>query len=165
MNHHFIYAKTGKADDSVAIHPHRLAARYRRFLALLDGKRSVAELATVSRPEEIQETIDYLVENGFIEKVGEQTNHDVLGSSDDPFLSASLTPDMFEEFKRRAVSQLEKSFGAVANTAAQRIAAAQTPAALRAALRDAEDMVASPQNSVSPDEVRALFKRIGANFI
>jgi len=165
MQTHIIYAKSSKASDRVATHPHRLPARYRRFLRLLDGKRSVAELATVSRPDEIEETIAYLLSNGFIEKVGEQSRPEALAESDDPFLAASLTPDMFEEFKQRAVTQIKERFGTRAREATRRIVAANTPAALRGALRDAEGLIESLGEGVDPAEVRAFFKRIGANFV
>lgn len=165
MQTHFIYAKSSKASDRVATHPHRLAARYRRFLLLVDGKRSVAELATVSRPDEIEETIAYLFANGFIEKVGEQSRPEVLADSEDPFLAASLTADMFQEFKQRAVAQLKERFGARARDAARSIAAAPTPAALRGALRDAEHLIGTQAEGVDPAEVRAFFKRIGGNFV
>jgi hypothetical protein len=100
MQKHFIYAKSAKGSDSVATHPHRLAARYRRFLALVDGKRTVAELETVARPAEITETLSFLIAHGFIEKIGERGHPEGFGPKEDPFLAASMTADMFEEFKR-----------------------------------------------------------------
>jgi|GEM_PF-2708489 len=165
MQNHFIYAKSEKAEDSVAIHPHRLAARYRRFLALVDGKRTVAELATVARPDEIGETLAYLIENDFIRKIGERPISDAVSETDDPFLSASMTPDMYEEFKRRAIVLLNAKFGRTAQRATERIGAARTPAALRAALRESEHLVGDPIGAVKPGEIRELFQRIGRNFV
>ncbi|MGA2551888.1 MAG: hypothetical protein ABSF50_17205 [Burkholderiaceae bacterium] len=165
MQKHHIYAKSAKGNDGVATHPHRLAARYRRFLALVDGKRSVAELETVARPEEITETLSFLITNGFIEKIGERNHPEGAASKEDPFLAASMTPDMFEEFKRRAVLQLDESFGIHARLASERISQASTPAALRAALRESERMMLAQQPKVDSAAVRALFLRIGRNFV
>jgi hypothetical protein len=165
MQKHFIYAKSPKGNDNVATHPHRLAARYRRFLALVDGKRSVAELDTVARPQEIIETLSYLIAHGFIEKVGERGLPEALDPQEDPFLAASMTADMFEEFKRRAVLQLDEKFGALARAASERISQAGTPADLRAALRESERMMSAQQPKVDPTAVREIFLRIGRNFV
>lgn len=164
MQKSFIYAKSAKGNDSVATHPHRLAARYRRFLALVDGIRTVAELDTVARPQEMTETLSYLIAHGFIEKIGERGQAEAFGPKEDPFLAASMTPDMFDEFKRRAVLQLEESFGVDAKAAVERINKAGTPAALRGALRDSERMMVAQPN-IDPSAVRALFLRIGRNFV
>ena len=165
MQNHFIYAKSGKAEDTVATHPHRLSARYRRFLALVDGKRTVAELATVARPEEISETLAYLIQHDFIRKIGERNISEALSDTEDPFLSASMTPDMYEEFKRRAIVLLNTKFDGAARRATERIGAARTPAALRAALREAEHLVVDENGTVDPVEIRVLFQRIGRNLV
>ena len=165
MQKHFVYAKSAKGNDSVATHPHRLAARYRRFLALVDGKRNVAELETVARPQEITETLSYLIAHGFIEKIGERGHPPAGDPKEDPFLAASMTADMFDEFKRRAVLQLDEKFGALAKAASERIREAATPPDLRAALRDAERMMITQQPKADPGAVRELFLRIGRNFV
>lgn len=166
MQNHFVYAKSAKGRDSVATHPHRLAARYRRFLALVDGQRSVAELETVARPHEMAETLSYLIANGFIEKIGERGQPEGLGQTqDDPFLAAALTPDMYDEFKRRAMVELEEKFGNPAATAVRRIGTARTPAELRAALREAEAMLTHQKSGLDPNAVRSAFQRIGRNFV
>ena len=72
---------------------------------------------------------------------------------------------MFEEFKSRAMAELKEHFGAAASDAAVRIAGAATPAALRNALREAENLIESRSERVDVDAVRALFKRIGGNFV
>ncbi len=165
MQNHFIFAKSAKGTDRVATHPHRLPARYRRFLALVDGQRTVAELATVARPNELLETLEYLIHNGFIEKIGEAPEAENLLFDDDPFSVVALTPEMFEEFKSRAVAQLRERLSSGASNAARIIQEATTPAELRAALRSVESEVGNAGGAVTADEVRQLFLRIGRNFI
>jgi hypothetical protein len=163
MDNHFIFAKTSKSDADLAPED---VSRYRRFLALVDGKRTVEELAQVARPDEITATIAWLLANGYIEKVGEaQSDKGLTTTAQDPFAAAALTEDMFSEFKRRAILQLTARFGAAADNAADRIEQANTPEELRSALRDAEGMIAGPAAPGEAAEVRELFMRIGRNFV
>jgi len=164
MNNHFIFAKTSKSDAHLA--SDEVTARYRRFLALVDGKRTVEALAQVARPDEIMETLEWLLANGYIEKIGEAPGDTGLTTAaQDPFAAAALTEDMFAEFKRRAILQLTARFGAAAENAADRIEQANTPEELRSALRDAEGMIAGPAAPGEAAEVRELFLRIGRNFV
>jgi hypothetical protein len=165
MDNHFIFARSAKTDSE--LHGTEAdQARYRRFLALVDGNRTVEELAQVARPDELVPTLEWLQQQGFIIKVGEApSDHGLTTAAQDPFAAAALTEDMFAEFKRRAVLQLKARFGAAADNAADRIMQAHTPEELRSALRDAEGMIAGPAAPLEAAEVRELFLRIGRNFV
>jgi hypothetical protein len=165
MENHFIFARSEKTDSEL-VGSEADCARFRRFLALVDGKRTVEELSQVSRPDELTNTLLWLEEKGFIVKVGEaSSDHGLTTPAQDPFAAAALTEDMFDEFKRRAVLQLKARFGAAADNAAERILQAHTPEELRSALRDAEGMIAGPAAPGEAAEVRELFLRIGRNFV
>ena len=165
MDNHFIFARSDKSESELS-GPEADYARYRRFLALVDGNRTVEELSQVARPDELVATLAWLEEHGFIIKVGEApSDHGLTTPAQDPFAAAALTEDMFAEFKRRAVMQLKARFGASADNAAERIEQAHTPEELRSALRDAEGMIAGPAAPHEAAEVRELFLRIGRNFV
>ena len=165
MENHFIFARSEKPESDLEGEESD-RARYRRFLALVDGQRTVEELAQVSRPDELTNTLQWLLEHDFITKIGEaSSDHGLTTPAQDPFAAAALTEDMFDEFKRRAVLQLRARFGASADNACERIVQAHTPEELRSALRDAEGMIAGPAAPGEAAEVRELFLRIGRNFV
>lgn len=136
--HTIIYGRTEAGEAVLAGKGAPLDARLRRFLGLVDGKRAVAELETVSRPSELHEILGILQNAGYIAKVGENrlAMSGVEMAQSDPFAAAAMTPQMFARLKYRAVTDLEKRIGAAAKPVCARIDAAATPAELRRALRE-----------------------------
>ena len=68
MDEKVIYRKTAKGQEEMATRAHRLPARERSVLVLVDGKRTGAELIEKSRHFGDSESfLDRLIETGFIE--------------------------------------------------------------------------------------------------
>src|SRR5271170_7459746 len=143
MRNNTIYGKTPKGEDPGETASDRLLPHFRRFLILVDGRRSVNELSTVARPDELNGILAYLTEQGYIVKVGMARDQEVFAKDEDPFSEVALTPDMFVEFKRRAIQRITERFGASASQASILIEAAATPGALRSALRESEGIMTS----------------------
>lgn len=159
MRNHYIFSRTVKGQTEMDAAAPQLEQRYRRFLALVDGRRTVAELSTVARPGEMVKTLAWLQEQGFIEKTGEGRQEI---DWDDPFSAAALTPEMFADLKRRAVTELPAKYGMQTHPLAERIDASQTPEDLRAVLRDAEGVIMAWDNA---DAVRQYLQRLGRNLV
>lgn len=140
MKRQFIYARTTAGQQALERGAAGPEPRHRRFLALVDGQRTIGELQTVSRPDELIRTLEDLLGFGLIEKVGEKRflMPGVEVSDTDPFAAAAMTPEMFVRIKRRAISDLDKRVGSAGAAVAQRLDACVTPAELRNALRAAE---------------------------
>ena len=64
-----IYRKTAKGHSEIETRAHRLSPRLRSALILIDGRRSDDEVRKLS-PQQADETLQLLVEQGFIEIIG-----------------------------------------------------------------------------------------------
>ena len=162
MNPLSIFSRTAKGEQEVQGSAELLERRFRRFLALVDGERSVAELRTVSRPSELDEVLNVLLEGGYIELSGAGTPGIGAAEDDDPFAAAALTPQMFGRIKARAAEDLGKRAGAAADPVINRILACDTPVALRVALRDAGAMLG---DTLGADAAREFLQGVGRNLI
>jgi len=166
MKPQYIYGKTARGEDEMRGDTHALNPRYRRFLSLVDGRRSIAELKTVSRPTEIDETLSVLLEQAYIEKVGEaEAGRSSFGMEDetgDPFAEAALTPEMFAQIKRRAVRDLRQRTETLVDPVVAQIEACETPETLRIALRAAGSLLAQ---SIGAQEAREFLQGVGRNLV
>ncbi len=166
MKPQYIYGKTAKGEDEMRGGTDALDPRYRRFLSLVDGRRSIAELKTVSRPSEIDETLSVLLEQAYIEKVGEaeagRSGFVLEGETDDPFAEAALTPEMFAQIKRRAVRDLRQRAATLVDPVVAQIEACETPEALRIALRAAGSLLAQ---SIGAQDAREFLQGVGRNLV
>jgi len=173
MKPQLIYAQTARGKQEMHGETHTLDARHRRFLGLLDGRRSIAELKTVARPSEIDATLGLLLEQGYIEKVGEvEASRSSFATDEqeqalpDPFAEAAMTPEMFVQIRRRALRDLRQRAGATADPVVTQIEncidACETPAALRIALREAEALLAKAIGDVA---AREFLQSVGRNLV
>ncbi len=161
MSNYIIYDQTEKG--RAAILAGTVTQPYLRFLQLVDGTRSVAELETVARPGELEQTIRYLIQQGYISKTSETTLSDFSVSNfTDPFSQAALTEDMFTELKRRAVDELLEKFGEHARPLIVKIQNCLTPQEMRACLRAAQNDIAGGPDA---EVVRQFVQRVGRNLV
>jgi hypothetical protein len=180
MDDGVVYAKSSKGVAEVAERTGGLSLSARRVLIMIDGKRSVRELAPLLKPGEIDGVIALLEAQGYIQRRSEP---------DDTFLAArtNVAPDAairspgpptldvptggheipeernlvtIDEAKRRAVRELHDRLGPDADLMATRIERCRTAEELRDRLREAERLVAGFLNeAAAQDFVRALRRR------
>jgi hypothetical protein len=172
MDEKLVYAKTAKGVAEVAARSGTLSLAARRVLIMVDGKRSVADLAPLARPGEIDGLLATLEAQGFIQRMqGAEAAaaRPAPRSSDVPTVAgvevhslgsepgeerALLTLD---EAKRRAVRALTDRLGPDAEAIAMRIEQARTADELRDRIREAERVVAGLLGQAAVAEfVRAL---------
>jgi hypothetical protein len=151
-----VYTKTAKGVAEVAARGGTLSLTARRILIMVDGKRSVAELAPLARPGEIDGLIATLEAQGFIQRMqgDDAAARPMARSLDVPTVAgvevhslgtepgeerALLTLD---EAKRRAVRALTDRLGPDAEVISMRIEQARTADELRDRIREAERIVA-----------------------
>jgi hypothetical protein len=175
MDGKLIYAKTPKGIAEVAARSAQLSMTARRVLIMMDGKRTIDELAVLVRPGEIEGIIGQLEEGGLAQKAGA----DADGGSDVPVVSSSepeadlapttatsvmddrdLNPMTLEEAKRRAVRELTDRLGPGAEVVAIRIENCRTIEHFRDRVREAERLVATALGAAAAqDYLRALRRR------
>ncbi|MGE5339824.1 MAG: hypothetical protein ACM3PU_18520 [Gemmatimonadota bacterium] len=163
-----VYRKTATGQIEVAARSGSLSLTTRRVLILVDGKRSIAELAPLLRPGEIESAIDTLVEKGYIEPVGTADTASVSSAAAPTVspgprtLSEVSDPSRFmsiDEAKRRAVRALTERLGPGADYIALKIEQCRGVDELRARLLDAERALVSALGERAAQEFRQALRR------
>ena len=165
MDGSLIYAKTPKGVAEVGARSAQLSMVARRVLIMMDGKRTVVELAVFVRAGEIDAIITQLESAGLAERAGEVAPRTVSApAAPAPAAVAAPVPDerdlapiTLEEAKRRAVRELNDRLGPEADVMAMRIEACRSIDEFRERVRDAERFVTAALGAAAAqDYLRAL---------
>lgn len=176
MNETLVYTKTPKGTTEVATRRGALSLVSRRVLIMIDGRRTVGELAPLLKPGEIDGVIATLESQGFVQRVGgELTRPSARASEAPPPAVATGTLEVntvmndgvdernlltLDEAKRRAVREISDRLGPDGDQMAQRIERCRNADDLRERLREAERLIAGFFNeAAAQDFVRALRRR------
>ena len=169
MDGTLVYTKTPKGIAEVSLRSAQLPMTTRRVLIMVDGKRSVDDLAVLLRPGEIDGVILQLETTGLIHRVLHSTSLDVptvFGRDDAmppaPAGSSSEDPNpmTLDEAKRRAVRELNDRLGPDAESLAIRIEQCRTIESFRERVREAERFVSAMNGpAAAQDYLRALRRR------
>lgn len=174
MDGTLIYAKTPKGVAEVAARSAQLSMTTRRVLIMMDGKRTLNELAMLVRPGEIDGIVTQLEDAGLAQKSQEESvpaeSAPINGTGAEaeapstvgaPMMDErDLTPMTLEEAKRRAVRELNDRLGPEAEVVAIRIENCKTIEEFRERVREAERFVSTALGTAAAQEyLRALRRR------
>ncbi len=175
MDEKLVYTKTAKGVAEVAARGGTLSLAARRVLIMVDGKRSVAQLAPLARPGEIDGLIATLETQGYIQRMqdaGAPAPRPAVRSPDVPTVAGVEVHSLgaepgeeralltLEEAKRRAVRALTDRLGPDAEMISLRIEQTRTADELRERIKEAERIVAALLGEAAVAEfVRALRAR------
>jgi len=164
LDDRLVYAKTARGIAEVGTRSDAVSLAARRVLIMIDGKRTLAELAPLSSTGDIGPIVEQLEAQGMVQLVsaGEPTNPptgpgavDAAEDLADERLVASL-----DALKRRAVRELSDRLGPDAEVMAVRIEHCRTTDDLRQRLLEAERLVAGMLGDAqAQDFLRALRRR------
>jgi hypothetical protein len=165
-----VYSKTPKGVAEIAARSAQLSMTTRRVLIMIDGRRSVDELAVLLRPGEIDAVVAQLESAGLIQRSSAGAALDVptvagreidaMPTTQGPTASEDGNPMTLEEAKRRAVRELTDRLGPEAQTLAMRIENCRTIEDFRERVREAERFVTVALGAAAAaDYLRALRKR------
>ena len=170
MDGSVVYTKTAKGIAEIATRTAQLSMTSRRVLIMVDGKRTVDELAALLRPGEIDAVITQLETGGLIHRhaaihaldvptvAGREV--DAMPVTQGPSGSEEANPMTLEEAKRRAVRELTDRLGPDAEALSLRIESCRTIEDFRECVREAERFVTGAMGSAAAAEyLRALRKR------
>jgi hypothetical protein len=159
-----VYAKTAKGAAEIASRSGDVSLAARRVLIMIDGKRTVGELAPLARTGEIGSIIEQLEQQGLVQLAA--------GGAPVAAPAPSLPPEpveevgedrpmpTFEAVKRRAVRELSDRLGPDAEVMAVRIEHCRNFDELRQRLHEAERLVAGMLGDAqAQDFLRALRRR------
>jgi hypothetical protein len=171
MDGTLIYAKTPKGVAEVATRSAQLPMTTRRVLIMMDGKRTLDELAMLVRPGEIEAIVTQLESAGLAHKssggapepalaIGRDGDGEAAPASGGMMDERDLTPITLEEAKRRASRELTDRLGPDAEVAAIRLENCRTIEEFRERVREAERFVAAALGqAAAQDYLRALRRR------
>jgi hypothetical protein len=171
MDGSIVYAKTPKGVAEVAARSAQLAMTTRRVLIMIDGRRTVDELAVLLRPGEIDAVMTQLEGLGLIHRNAPSHAIDVptvAGRELDAMppttqgapAGEDANPMTLEEAKRRAVRELTDRLGPDAESLAIRIENCRTIEDFRERVREAERFVTAALGATAAAEyLRALRRR------
>ena len=165
-----VYSKTPKGVAEVAARSAQLSMTTRRVLIMVDGKRTLEELAVLLRPGEIDAVITQLENAGLIQRNSATHAIDVPTVAGRVLESVAPTtqggapdeqnPMTLDEAKRRAVRELTDRLGPGAESLAIRIEGCKTIEDFRERVREAERLVTAALGpAAAQDYLRALRKR------
>ncbi len=163
-----VFKKTANGQAEVTARSGSLTMPMRRALIMIDGKRTVAELAPLLRPGEIDSVLAALLEKGYIEPAAADTPPVEPASppsiSPGPrTLSDVSDPNRFmsiDEAKRRVVRELTDRLGPEAEYLAIKIEQCGSVDELRERIRDAERLLTSAiSERVAQEFLQALRRR------
>jgi hypothetical protein len=170
MDERLIFSKTSKGVAEVAARSAALSLAARRILIMVDGKRTIADLAVLLKPGEIDDVLNALETQGFIVRSGgDAAARAATRPLDVPTMSGPLDVNTvggefeernlltLEEAKRRGVRELLDRLGPDGETMSMRIEQCRNADELRERLREAERLVAGMiGEAAAQDYVRAL---------
>jgi hypothetical protein len=170
MDGSVVYAKTPKGVAEVAARSAQLSMTTRRVLIMIDGRRTVDELAVLLRPGEIDNVIAQLESAGLIQRhtIGHALDVptvagrevDEAPTTQGPASNEDANPMTLDEAKRRAVRELTDRLGPDAEGLALRIENCRTIEDFRERVREAERLVSGALGpAAAADYLRALRKR------
>ena len=170
MDGSIVYSKTPKGVAEVAARSAQLSMTTRRVLIMVDGKRTVDDLAVLLRPGEIDAVITHLESAGLIQRNSATHAIDVPTVAGRVLETVAPTtqggapdeqnPMTLDEAKRRAVRELTDRLGPGAESLAIRIEGCKTIEDFRERVREAERLVtAALGQAAAQDYLRALRKR------
>jgi hypothetical protein len=153
-----IFRKTAKGVIEIETREHRLPPRVRNALILVDGKRDVAALK-VLMPQQVDGTLETLLEQAFIEVVGEsvaasssralpdanaRASTGPVANAQTAALPASSTSDpSFATRQRAAVRDFNNAIGPMGESLAIRMERARDESELRPLVQMAVQLIAN----------------------
>ena len=142
LDESLVFQKTEAGAAEMATPALGLPPKLRRALIVVDGMKSVSDLAPMFRPGEVEPILMDLQARGLVTLTGGVVAEaaDRTGAGESP---GAITADVFEEVRRQAMREVSHRLGPNGDTLALKIERCRTPEELRAALREAEKILAS----------------------
>jgi hypothetical protein len=158
MNDTYIFSKTLRGADELGNRGSSLSPKHRRCLMLIDGVKTVRDLAAYFRPGELAPLLRELTERGFLEMPAEG-----LAAIEASTAKIMLIDEArFLEVQRRAMQELQERLGAAGEMLRTQIGACARPEQLRIALRSVEKGLAAQAGA---DYASDFVRRIGRDLM
>ena len=156
-----VFHKTEAGADEIGSPGRGLAPKLRRALILVDGSKSVADLAPMFRPGEVEAILAELQAQGLVSLAGGAVAR-VPAPAPSSTPASAVSAEQFDEIRRAAVREISHRLGPNGDALALKVDRCRTPEELRVALREAEKILAS---FLGADFGRAFAQRVGRGLL
>jgi len=132
-----VFERTAAGDAAVAAPPAQMDRASLRLLALIDGRRCLAELPRFARAGELDRIIGALLERGLVSRLGQA----VVQNDDARRLRAARERALLVGVKRELDGVFRRELGAAGEVWEARVGDCVSPEVLRQVLREAIDVL------------------------
>jgi len=153
-----VFHKTALGAEEIGGPSRTLAAKLRRALILVDGAKSVAQLAPMFRQGEIDTILEELQAAGHISLAGGEVASSAPAAGE---AAPANSPLRFDEAKRAAMREVMDRLGPNGDSLAVKIERAGNPSELRTVLGEAERLLSAYLGAAA---ARAFTQKIGRDF-
>lgn len=162
LDDQLVFGKTARGAAEVSARSGGLSLGARRVLIMIDGKRTVADLAPLARTGEISSIIEQLEAQGFVQAV--ESGGGGAAAPPAPAEASDELPEerlvaSFETVRRRAVRELSDRLGPDAEVMAVRLEQCRTADELRQRLHEAERLIAGMLGDAHAQEFLRVLRR------
>lgn len=161
LDENLVFQKTEAGAREIAAPAHALSPKLRRALIMVDGVKRMAELAAMFRPGEIDAIVLELQAKGLVALPGGATAVSEPQSAA-PTGPISISPERFKEIRALAMREISHRLGPNGDALALKVEGCTTPEELRAALREAEKILAS---FLGAEYGRSFAQKVGRDLI
>ena len=147
-----VFAKTVAGTEAVRTATRQLSLPARRLLMLLDGRRSLSQLPSIVRPDDVPTLLRELEAQGMITLTG-------MVDSDE---SNRMHPDLkMAQVKRSLAGDFERELGQQASVLEARVQDCVNLLVLRSVLREVITLVGQRKDADAADRIAAIVKKHG----
>lgn len=161
LDENLVFHKTEAGAREVGAPGLGLAPKLRRALILVDGSKSVTDLAPMFRPGEVEAILAELQSRGLVSLEGGAVAP-VTASEPGSAPAAAVSAEQFEEIRKAAVREISHRLGPNGDALALKVDRCRTPEELRIALREAEKILAS---FLGAEYGRAFAQKVGRGLL
>jgi hypothetical protein len=148
-----VFAKTEAGSEAVRTATRQLSLPARRLLMLLDGQRSLSQLPSIVRPDDVPTLLRELEAQGMITLTG-------MNDSDES--ANRMHPDLkMAQIKRSLAGVFERELGQQASVLEARVQDCVNLLVLRSVLREVITLVGQRKNADAADRIAAIVKKHG----
>ena len=148
-----VFAKTIAGSEALRTSTRRLSLPARRLLMLLDGNRSLAQLPSIVRPDDVPTLLRELEAQGMITLTG-MVDSDLAGDRVHPDIKMA-------QVKRALAGVFEKELGTQASVLEARVQDCVNLLVLRNVLREVITLVGQRKDAEAADRIAAIVKKHG----
>lgn len=143
-----IYRKTAKGHSEIETRAHRLSPRLRSALILVDGRRSDDEVHKLM-PQHAEDTLQQLVEQGFIEVIGITQDALPARAAAPLVVPPSMPPRDFATTRSQAVRLFTDMVGPMAEALAMKMERARSPDELVPLMQTAQRIIGNARGGAA----------------